>query len=207
MKQNGIICRPVLEGGTHVLRVDGPQLELIMCTSPAEQDGSSGNCKCDKYYPPQFEILGSSCHFCNHSIGLHRVKPELELIVHDNTKSESERNEYKYWFEKFIALQRLYCYTDKNLPFDDNLFIKIYDKSRQASLSFIQSPNYIYVLIKYVYGGVYDEGETLFETKYQIISLQTMLPVKTDERLGHSWSHFIEVALKQKMAFEPFYGI
>jgi hypothetical protein len=77
------------------------------------------------------------------------VKPELEPIVLNCAKNESEQTEYKYWFNKFIELQRLYCSTNKNLSFDDYLFIKIYDKSLQAILSFIQSPNYKYVLIKY----------------------------------------------------------
>ena len=112
------------------------------------------------------------------------------VILFDDIKSESERNEYKYCFDKFIELQRLYCSTDKNLSFDDNLFTKIYDQSRQASLSFIQSPNYRYVLIKYAYDSVYDVGESLFETRYQVINLQTMLAVKTDEKLQHSWSYF-----------------
>ncbi|CAF1203739.1 unnamed protein product [Adineta steineri] len=190
MKENGIICQPVHNGNETVLQVQESQSKVIICTGLPEQDKSSGTCQCDKYFPPQFQMLGSSCHFCYHSILLHRVKPELEKIVFDDTKTESEQNEYKYWFDKFIELQRLYCYTDKNLPFDDNLFIKIYDQSCQASLSFIQSPNYRYVLIKYKYAGVYDEGESLYKTTHRIISLETMLPVKVDEDLNHSWSYF-----------------
>jgi hypothetical protein len=190
MKEHGLVFKPVLEHDRDV-HVDGPdQLELIVCTGHEDQDESSENCKCNKYYPSKFQILGSICCFCNHSIRFHRVKPELEPLVSNDTKNESEQNEYKYWFNKFIELQQLYCSTNKNLSFDNNLFIKIYDKSLQALLSFIQSPNYKYVLIKYAYDSIYDEGEYMFETRYQVISLQTMLPVKTDEKLQHSWSFF-----------------
>ncbi|CAF3850571.1 unnamed protein product, partial [Adineta steineri] len=190
MKENGIICQPVHNGNETVLQVQESQSKGIICTGFSNEDKSSGTCQCNKYFPPMFDVLGDVCHFCYHSILLHRVKPELEKIVSDDTKIESEQNEYKYWFDKFIELQRLYCHTDKNLPFDNNLFIKIYDQSRQASLSFIQSPNYRYVLIKYKYTGVYDEGENLYKTKYRIISLETMLPAKVDEDLNHSWSYF-----------------
>jgi len=161
-----------------------------MCTGHKEQDESSEKCQCNKYSPPKFQILGDLCYFCSHSTRFHRMKPEHEIILFDDTKNESQRNEYKYWFDKFIELQKLYCSTDKNLSFDDNLFIKIYNQSRQASLTFIQSPNSKYVLIKYIYDSVYDEGETLFKTKYQIFSLQTMITVKTDQDLNHSWSSY-----------------
>ncbi|CAF1168196.1 unnamed protein product [Rotaria sordida] len=88
MKENGLVCRPVRgEDGKVVLRIDGPELELIICTGVAEQDGSFGNCKCNKYYPPQFLLVGSLCHFCDHLIRFHRLKPELEPIVFDDTKS------------------------------------------------------------------------------------------------------------------------
>ncbi|CAF4003784.1 unnamed protein product, partial [Adineta steineri] len=164
MKQNGIICQPVRNGDQIDLHVEDSGSKVIMCTGIPQEDNSSGTCQCNKYFIPEYDILGSTCHFCYHSILMHRVKPELEEILYDDTKNESQRNEYKYWFDKFIELQRMYCYTDKNLPFDDNIFISIYDKPRQARLNFIQSPNYRYVLIKYQYGAVYDEGEHAFST-------------------------------------------
>jgi hypothetical protein len=46
--------------------------------------------------------------------------------------------------------------------------------------------NTIYLLLLVIY----DEGETLFKTTYQIVSLQTMITVKTDEDLNHSWSYY-----------------
>jgi hypothetical protein len=190
MAENGITCQPVNDHGQLDLRVTDSQVQLIICTGVTEKGESLEKCTCNKYFPNEFEICGSACHFCNHSVRFHRVKPEREQIVFDDMRSESERNEYKYWFDKFIELQRLYCSIDKNFSFDDNLFIKIFDKSRQAILSFIQSPNYRYVLIKYTYECVYDEGERLFETKYQIICLQTILPIKTDEPLRHSCSYY-----------------
>ncbi|CAF1032402.1 unnamed protein product [Adineta steineri] len=190
MKKHGLICKPTREGHQLTLHVENPDTELIICTGVSEDEQVSEACKCNKYFPPQFEILGNICNFCNHSFRFHRVKPELEHIEFDDMKSETKRNDYKYWFDKFIELQRLYCCATKNFSFDNNLFIKIYGKPRQAALSFIQSPNYRYVLIKYVYDGVYDEGETLIETKYQIISLQTMQPIKTDDQLQHSCSYY-----------------
>ncbi|CAF4215442.1 unnamed protein product, partial [Adineta steineri] len=107
MKENGIICQPVHNGNETVLQVQESQSKGIICTGFSNEDKSSGTCQCNKYFPPQFQMLGSSCHFCYHSILLHRVKPELEKIVFDDTKTESEQNEYKYWFDKFIELQRL----------------------------------------------------------------------------------------------------
>jgi hypothetical protein len=71
MKQHDLVFQPVNEPGRDV-HVDGPdQLELIVCTGHGQQDESSENCKCNKYYPSKFQILGSRCSFCNHSIRFH----------------------------------------------------------------------------------------------------------------------------------------